>query len=119
MEPPNHRPPRSDSPDPYAAAWADLRMRRTILWASMLAWIPVALMAGAVLHRNLFLAVLPLLAVVVFTAWRASAFRCPQCGEAFGGAGGRCGWPSRTCRQCGIPIGTPKLPSPHGGPSAA
>jgi hypothetical protein len=77
------------------------------MWAMLLAWVPVAVMAGVVLRKNLLLAVVPLVVLAVVAFWRALTFRCPRCGERFDGGRGRTSWPSRTCRHCGIPMNTP------------
>jgi len=102
MSPP-HSGPRQR--DPYAAGWAELRLRRKVAWVA----VPMALAALVVLWggrapSRLLAVPLGLPALIVFFRWVLA--RCPNCRglyaqegpfEAVGG-----------CRQCGIPFGTPK-----------
>jgi hypothetical protein len=91
-------------PDPHAAAWADLRRRRAIMWGLIAAWLPLGVMLAVVFRRALPLAIVALFVLTAAAAWRARAFRCPRCGKRFERGAGRGG----TCRHCGVPMGTPK-----------
>jgi hypothetical protein len=93
-------------PDPYLAAWADLRRRRIAARVSAAS----SLLGCAFAFRlpiQLVYVVLVVMAAALVATFRHTTFPCPRCSEFFSP------WrrsPTR-CVHCGIAVGTP-APSP-------
>jgi hypothetical protein len=113
-----YRAPIPIPPDPYVAAWADLRRRMRLSeraqWAFWIYAIPMVI-AVRVFHVHFWpspraWAVPAILASLVISL-RVRAFRCPHCRRH--SAWAKRSWlngPKRQdkCVHCGIAIGTPK-----------
>jgi len=100
-------------PDPYVAAWADLKRRR--LWVvGSVVWLLVAITMsrGATGHPSVGTLVLTLATIAL--SIRSERFRCPRCADLFC----RKGWFfhngfARRCLHCGIKVGTLKSDAPY------
>jgi hypothetical protein len=106
---PPYRAPLPAAPDPYLVAWADVRWRRTVMWALLASLLPVAVASIILLHGRGFLMALAW-TTAISLAWEyAGRFRCPRCSKAFGKRDEEefAALP-RHCVHCGIQIGTPK-----------
>jgi hypothetical protein len=100
-------------PDPYVAAWADLRRRRMVALALFLLFLPAMAIATCFLRgRQLTDVFWPLAMICLIARLRATLFPCPRCGGSFGFK------PftrsrailQRNCLHCGIAVGTPAPP---------
>lgn len=103
-----YRHPTATPPDPWLAAWRDLRGRRRLAYlagAPFLIFMVVALVLRS--HWEALWALLALLATMAANL-RAIAFRCPRCSERFTMRGKRRRSFNASCDHCGLEIGTPR-----------
>jgi predicted RNA-binding Zn-ribbon protein involved in translation (DUF1610 family) len=98
----------------YDRAWAELRRHRLIVVASLVLLIPYYFAVSALLPMprtgSETVALLAGAAILVgVPLWRASRFRCPNCGEFFSRRRSALSrrWFSAGCAKCGIKPGRP------------
>jgi hypothetical protein len=95
--------------DPYLVAWADLRRRRSMMWASFIALPIVALSAHLFPHTSAVL-VPTLWASVLFAIGRVQLYSCPRCQDLYAMRDWLVGSAdmlvTNTCKHCGLKMGT-------------
>jgi hypothetical protein len=103
-------------PDGYRAAWARLRTLRFLAFAALLLMVPATLAAGFALGDSGLLVLLVFGVLFALFSKLARDFPCPNCGVPFAavsrrrlgllGISRRGSLVRRSCRSCGIRLGT-------------
>jgi hypothetical protein len=102
-----YRAPPPAPPDPYAAAWAELRRRERVQLRILFVGAAYAALCVACMERRALLVGAALFAsAVIVAAVHTASFCCPRCHDLLGVGRNLRG--SRRCLRCGIAIGTPK-----------
>lgn len=92
----------------YEPNWREHRRRRRVMWLLLLGFIPGVVLTGTAIGAAfateppyIAVAVVWMLAILV-TSHRASALRCPRCGQRFYAKGLYHNGFTRKCLHCGL-----------------